>query len=71
MIRTLPSALVNLIREEYPQVQAHTNIGSARDHNVISGLLAGVESVDERMIPAAVATRLVTLLGTIGSALRA
>ena len=70
MNRVLPSQVVTMIRERYPDVADHSNVGGSRDQSLLSGIVAAVEAIPNELIPIELSGRLTAILGTIHSAIR-
>lgn len=71
MAEVFPSEVVAMIRENYADLADHTAVGGERDLRVLSGILVAAESVPAKLIPQKVSSRLIAVIGTIKSAVRA
>jgi diguanylate cyclase (GGDEF)-like protein len=67
----LPSEVVVMIRQNYADVADHTAVGGERDLRVLSGIVAAAESIPAKLIPQHVSSRLIAVIGTVRSAVRA
>lgn len=67
---TLPSQIVHIIREHYPQLADHTNLASAAEAAFVSGVLAAVRELPPTCVPADIKTRFATTVGALESGVR-
>lgn len=66
----VPSHIVRLIREHYPQLADHTNLASAAEAGFLSGVLAAVKQMPEGIVPADSATRFAAIIGSLEAAVQ-
>lgn len=66
----VPSHIVHLVREHYPQLADHTNLASAPEAGFLAGIIAAVKQLPEGIIPADSATRFATVVGSLEAAIQ-
>jgi hypothetical protein len=66
----VPSQIVRLVRDHYPQLAEHTNLASAAEAGFLAGVIAAVKQLPEGIVPADMATRFATTVGSIEAAVQ-
>ncbi len=66
----VPSQIVRLVREHYPQLADHTNLASAAEAGFLAGILAAVKQLPDGIVPAEMATRFAANVGSIEAAIQ-
>jgi hypothetical protein len=61
----VPSQVVRLLREHYPQLADHTSLASAAEAGFLAGVLAAVKRLPEGIVPAQMATRFAATICSI------
>jgi hypothetical protein len=65
---TVPSHIVRMIREHYPQLADHTNLATAAEAGFLAGVLAAVKDLPAGIVPADIQTRFVATIGSLEAA---
>jgi hypothetical protein len=66
----VPSQVVRLVREHYPQLADHTNLASAAEASFLAGVIAAVKQLPDGIVPADMATRFATTVGSLEAAIQ-
>ena len=66
----VPSQVVRLVREHYPQLADHTTLASAAEAGFLAGVIAAVRQLPDGIVPADMATRFATTVGSLEAAIQ-
>lgn len=66
----VPSQIVRLVREHYPQLADHTNLASAAEAGFLAGVIAAVKQLPDGIVPADMATRFAATIGSVEAAIQ-
>ena len=69
-LMVVPSQIVRLVREHYPQLADHTNLASAPEAGFLAGVIAAVRQLPDGIVPADMATRFAATIGSIEAAIQ-
>lgn len=67
---TVPSEIVQMIRERYPNLADNTNLASQPEVTFIAGILDAVEHIPSDLIPSGLGTRLRAVVGSLQRSVR-